>query len=179
MGTSREFRGREKSPAQSPFGDDGEAKTRLLRAAVLLFAEKGFGGVSIREIATAADRNSSSISFHFGGKEGIHQAAVGLACQQVRHMVDSFPLLPGEGESDSKLKSEVALRGAIRAILLSTLPAPSPSVEDGAFACALIVLFLREMAFPLPETEPHVLAAVRSHVNYMDRCIRFIRPDLV
>ena len=35
------------------------------------FGEKGFAATSIREIAALAGSNIASISYHFGGKEGL------------------------------------------------------------------------------------------------------------
>ena len=53
-----------------------DAKEKLLAAGTRLFAEKGFAGVSIRELATAAGVNSALISYHFGGKEGLYEAVI-------------------------------------------------------------------------------------------------------
>jgi len=157
---------------------DGAAKSRLLTAAVLLFGEKGYSGVGIREIAAAAGRNSSLISFYFGGKPGIHQAAVSLACRQVEGLVDAFPALPGEAEPDTRPRAEAALRETIRSLLRFALPAPRPADGESAFTLALITLFLRELASPVPETETLVLAAAQPHADYMNRCIQLICPDL-
>ena len=51
-----------------------EIKQRLLIAGMTLFAERGFNGVSIRELATKANANSSMITYHFGGKKGLYLA---------------------------------------------------------------------------------------------------------
>jgi AcrR family transcriptional regulator len=153
-----------------------EAKSRLLEAAVLLFAEKGYEGVGIREIAAAAGWNSALVAYYFRGKEGIHRAALELACDQVQRLAESFPALPGEAEPDARPRAEAALRETIRTILGSALPEPGD--QEGALASALIALFLREMAAPVAGTETLVLAAVRFHQERMDRCIRIIRPDL-
>ena len=51
-----------------------DAREKLLVAGTELFALKGFAGVSIRELATAAGVNSALISYHFGGKEGLYEA---------------------------------------------------------------------------------------------------------
>jgi AcrR family transcriptional regulator len=157
---------------------DCEAKSRLLQTAVLLFAEKGYSSVAIREIAGAARRNCSLISYHFGGKEGIYQAAVSLACRQVEGLVDSFPALPGEEEPDARPRAEAALRGTIRTLLRFALPAPPPADGEGAFTLALFMLYLRELASPVLATEGLVLDAARPHAGYMNRCIQAIRPDL-
>jgi len=49
-----------------------DAKAKLLETALPLFPQKGYAGVSIREIAAAAGVNSSAISYYFGGKEGLY-----------------------------------------------------------------------------------------------------------
>jgi AcrR family transcriptional regulator len=168
----------ERNGAPGPAAGDSEAKSRLLHAAVLLFAEKGYAGVGIREIATAAGRNSSMISFHFGGKEGIHQAAVNLACGRVQRLAGSFPALAGEGQPEGRPGAEAGLRETIRTFLGFAFP-PAPAGDaEGTFTHALIMLFLRELASPVPETQAMVLAAARPHADYMNRCIRALRPDL-
>ncbi|MHC4644648.1 MAG: TetR/AcrR family transcriptional regulator [Planctomycetota bacterium] len=45
---------------------------RLLDAAEGLFAEKGFRGTSVRQIASAADCNVASVNYYFGGKENLY-----------------------------------------------------------------------------------------------------------
>lgn len=45
----------------------------LLRSAEILFAEKGFAGTSIREIAKEANVNISMISYYFGSKEKLYE----------------------------------------------------------------------------------------------------------
>ncbi len=49
---------------------------RILREAEVLFAEKGFDGTSIRDIATAAGANVSMISYYFGSKEELMKAII-------------------------------------------------------------------------------------------------------
>lgn len=55
---------------------DKDTREKLVEAATPLFAWKGFTGVSIRELAKAADVNSALISYHFGGKEGLYAAVL-------------------------------------------------------------------------------------------------------
>jgi AcrR family transcriptional regulator len=50
-----------------------ETRERLISAAVKLFAEKGFDGTSVKELADAAGANVSLVSYHFGGKEGLYR----------------------------------------------------------------------------------------------------------
>ena len=54
---------------------DGEqARTRLLQAALRLFAQQGFAKTSTREIAEAASANVAAISYYFGDKAGLYRA---------------------------------------------------------------------------------------------------------
>lgn len=62
------------------------AQTLLLQAAKPLFATKGLSGTGIREISAAAKLNSSLISYHFGGKEGLYRACIEDIAHQVLRM---------------------------------------------------------------------------------------------
>lgn len=53
-----------------------DSKDRLLQAATALFAEKGYDSVSLREITAAAGVNISMISYYFGNKKGLYDAAL-------------------------------------------------------------------------------------------------------
>ncbi len=53
-----------------------ETKARIIRAAIALFGEKGFAGVSTREIAQAADVPAPSLQYYFGNKAGLYQACL-------------------------------------------------------------------------------------------------------
>jgi len=52
-----------------------DARSRLLRAALRLFAEQGYSKTSTRELAEAAKVNVASISYYFGDKAGLYRAA--------------------------------------------------------------------------------------------------------
>lgn len=52
------------------------AKVKIIEIATKLFAEKGFAGVSIRELTVAANVNVSAISYYFGGKEGLYREII-------------------------------------------------------------------------------------------------------
>jgi AcrR family transcriptional regulator len=48
-----------------------ETKVRILSAAARLFAERGYDGVSVRDIVAVAAVNLGAITYHFGSKEGL------------------------------------------------------------------------------------------------------------
>ncbi len=62
---------------------------RLLDIAVREFSLKGLEGASTRDIAAAAGTVMSSITYHYGGKEGLYLAAADYIAEQMGHgMVD-------------------------------------------------------------------------------------------
>jgi AcrR family transcriptional regulator len=53
-----------------------DVKLKLINSARVLFAQKGYNAVGIREIAKKAKVNSSLISYYFEGKEGLYKEIV-------------------------------------------------------------------------------------------------------
>lgn len=51
-----------------------DARTRLLRAGLRLFAAQGFSKTSTREVAESAGVNVASIAYYFGDKAGLYKA---------------------------------------------------------------------------------------------------------
>jgi AcrR family transcriptional regulator len=56
---------------------------RLLETAIDQFGRKGIEGASTRAIATAAGTMMSSITYHYGGKEGLYLAAARHIAEQM------------------------------------------------------------------------------------------------
>ena len=53
-----------------------DCQKNIITIATPLFAMKGLNGVSVRELARAAEVNISMISYYFGGKEGLYAAVL-------------------------------------------------------------------------------------------------------
>lgn len=51
-----------------------DGRERLVRTAFILFAEKGFDSVTVRDLATASSVSVGLINHHFGSKEGLREA---------------------------------------------------------------------------------------------------------
>ncbi len=47
-------------------------KERILDTAEILFAQKGFQAVSVRQITSAAECNLAAVNYHFGNKENLY-----------------------------------------------------------------------------------------------------------
>jgi AcrR family transcriptional regulator len=48
-----------------------ETKSKIMEVARILFANQGFEGTSVREIAKSADVNVASVNYHFSNKENL------------------------------------------------------------------------------------------------------------
>src|SRR5260370_9327567 len=72
----------------SELGVDQSIDQRLLDAAIDHFGQKGLEGASTRAIAAAAGTTMSSITYHYGGKEGLYLAAVRHIASQIGEHLD-------------------------------------------------------------------------------------------
>src|SRR4051794_29908241 len=52
------------------------SREKLLAAARLLFASKGFDGTTVKELSDEAGVNVSLVSYHFGGKDGLYRTCL-------------------------------------------------------------------------------------------------------
>ena len=57
---------------------------RLIETAIDQFGKFGFDGASTRDIARASDTAMSSITYHFGGKEGLYLACADYIVERAR-----------------------------------------------------------------------------------------------
>jgi len=76
-----------------------------MNVAIELFAEKGFEGTSIRDLATKADVNVAMINYYFGSKDKLYEAIVEYRASFMRGKLDEI-------EADTKL-SEIEKIDAI------------------------------------------------------------------
>ena len=77
------------------------------------FGTKGLDGAATRDIAAAAGTAMSSITYHYGGKEGLYLAAADHIAQHMsEHMGDALAAEAGVGEGDP-----AAARAALHRLL--------------------------------------------------------------
>src|ERR1700730_12657798 len=57
-------------------------RTRLMDAALDLLAERGEGGVTLRELTDAAEANVAAVSYHFGSLKSLCEAAIEHALER-------------------------------------------------------------------------------------------------
>ena len=68
-----------KTKAAEPAG----GKLRLIKVAMRMFADKGYDGITVRDISAAADVSVGLINHHFGSMEGLREAVD-------RHFIEQF-----------------------------------------------------------------------------------------
>ena len=65
-----------------------DKKIQILQVAEVLFAEKGFDGTSIRDIAKEAKINVAMVSYYFGSKELLLEALVIFRVSEIKEQLD-------------------------------------------------------------------------------------------
>ena len=79
---------------------DGQGQRRpdkrraILDAATELFAERGFAGVSVQEIADAAQTHKTTVLYHYATKDALHEAVLDEALGRIAEVMREF--LAGE-----------------------------------------------------------------------------------
>lgn len=63
----------------------GNMRGAILEAAERLFAARGYSSVSIRDVASAANAHTGSVTYHFGNKIGLLRAIYDLHCGPINH----------------------------------------------------------------------------------------------
>jgi AcrR family transcriptional regulator len=103
--------------------DEDGTRDRILRTAERLFAERGFNGVSVRELAAVAQVNIASIGYHFKSKEGLLSEVYRRHCEP---MIEER--LRGL-KASSRLRGKAKVAAIIEAFIRPALQ--QVEVEDG------------------------------------------------
>ncbi|MBK8793037.1 MAG: CerR family C-terminal domain-containing protein [Holophaga sp.] len=162
-----------------PFPDSSQdTRQRLLEAAILVFAEKGFDGAGIREIALKAKANSALVQYYFGSKEGLYTAALKFLFEQGPDAVGGLTPPPAPDEPEARSKALASLRNYVRAFLEDLFACRDPEQFSREMHSAVHLFWTREMMEPAPERVDMIRAHIQPHVDYLNACIRALRPDL-
>jgi AcrR family transcriptional regulator len=110
-----------------------QTRAALMAAAADLFAEQGYAGAKVRDIAARAQANVAAVSYHFGSKQALYVAV--LEAQAAR-MIAQHPL----PAADDGQAPEHRLRAVIAGLLGRAL-----ADDERGYAQRLLV---REMLSP-------------------------------
>jgi TetR/AcrR family transcriptional regulator, regulator of cefoperazone and chloramphenicol sensitivity len=178
-------------PAKSGF----DPKARLIEQAALLFAERGFEGVTTREICAAAGVNPGAIHYHFGDKEGLYREVLRQPIDQLTSQFEGYdapglslaealhrflaPFLMMGGEQD-----QTAMRLHLRELLdPSPVFAATIASQIGPKHHAFARLLAQHIGIHEPDTATHQLAyalIAMAHDYCLSRAfMEALTPDLL
>lgn len=75
--------------------DASGARRRIGEAATRLFSEKGYNGVSVREIVEAAGVTKPTLYYYYGNKEQLFERLIRESLEEFRHKLDWAVAQPG------------------------------------------------------------------------------------
>lgn len=86
-----------------------EVHEQILNSAIKLFADKGFDGVSIRQIAEDANVHFASLRYHFGSKEDLYKECLASHGEKRLNSAKKFLQADPESFEDMKLRLTFAI----------------------------------------------------------------------
>ncbi len=132
-----------------------EPRDRILQSAALLFANKGYSVIGVREIASAADVNVSMISYYYGGKMGILKEIIrqyySMMQEKIRE-VNSLGL-PYEQHTKAFIKKLVGM------------------IRENTSLCKVALV---EMAIDEPEVEEFKIEMIKQHIEFIKTSVNSV-----
>lgn len=151
-----------------------DTRTRLLESAILHFADKGYDGTGIREVAKGAKANSALVAYHFCGKEGLYLEALKAIFARKVSPVAQLAGLPPVGTPGARQAALLGFQDYIRAFITELMSCDGSNPVDEA----AMVLMAREMQSPRPASAALLLEHVAPYISYLTNCLQILRPDL-
>ncbi len=123
-----------------------DTREQILSAAWDLFAERGFEDVSVRDITQAAGVNLASVSYHFGGKEGLIQETV----KRCMNPINQYRLqLLNEAAQQYGGVKKIPIREVMRAFMKPVVIPEGCGVRSGLML-RLVARYLIETDYTIP-----------------------------
>jgi AcrR family transcriptional regulator len=151
--------------------DAPATRARVLRAATELFAERGFHGTKIRDVAARAGANVASGHYHFGSKRDLYVEVLRATFAEVRGILARAGAQPDPASLDrmSHAQLEALLEKRVT-VMLTNLLGPPPSLHGS--------LMQREMLDP-SDALPIVIAEfIAPTVAETAEIVQRMAPDL-
>jgi AcrR family transcriptional regulator len=136
----------------------------IIKAAVALFAEKGFEGTGVRDIVAKAGVNQAAINYHFKGKDGLYLEVLKTA----------FERLTAHAGFDSERLSSLSREEALRSFVDQQLRPLLLRDETSRY----IRIFAWESAHPTEVFRKFMTTNSTSYLTAaVDLVRRFLPPD--
>ena len=150
---------------------DDATDTRVLRAAGQLFAERGFHGTTMRDIAERAGANVASGHYHFGSKRDLYVAVLRANFAEVRGALRRGGVQIDEARLARMRPAELEALMAKRVeLMLDNLLGPPPSLHG--------TLMMREMLDPSDALPIVVVEFIQPMIDEMAAIVRRLAPRL-
>jgi TetR/AcrR family transcriptional regulator, regulator of cefoperazone and chloramphenicol sensitivity len=148
-----------------------ETQERLLAAAAALFAERGFFGTTVREIAQRAHVNIAAGHYHFGSKQELYLEVTRQQFEQISAQLAARHASPTLDEIEGASRAElVAMLRARIETMLEHLVGPPPSIHGQ--------LLQREMCDPSGALPVIVEQFIRPLKEQTQRLVARLAPGL-
>jgi AcrR family transcriptional regulator len=159
------------STARARAADPQDTPGRLLAAAAELFAERGFHGTTVRDIAQRAGANVASASYHFGSKDGLYLGVLRTHFAEIRRRLERRRISTEDVELDRLTREELVrvLQSRI-ATMLEMLIGPPPGLHG--------TLMIREMTDPSEALPVIVEEFIRPQIEETGALLRRLEPSL-
>jgi len=97
--------------------EDQSIRVRLIQSGKELFAERGYSGVSVREICANADASSTMIHHYFGSKKGLYDTIVDEFTSATFEVPLRLIAKPPKTHEEFKLRLEMFISETFRALV--------------------------------------------------------------
>lgn len=141
---------------------------RLLDTAIDRFGRLGFEGASTRDIARASDTAMSSITYHFGGKQGLYLACADHIASQIRQRQAASLELAADAASLSAQEASARIVTAMERVAAMMLH------EDSAAWSRFVV---REQQEPTEAFERLYNGVMKDLLAGFEALLARIRPE--
>jgi len=165
-----------RAAAKKPAGD---TQARVLEAASALFAERGFAGTTIREIAERAQVNVAAGHYHFGSKLELYLEAVSGQFAALEARLVAEQAQPGAADLDELSRAEIeALLGRRIRTMLEFLLGPPPAPHGAIMQREMcdpseaLPLIVRELVLPQKRAMQAIVSRLAPSLGprELDRC---------
>lgn len=143
-------------------------RDKLIHAAIERFGKRGFDAVGTREIAAAVDTPMSSITYHFGGKEGLYLAAAEHIFDHINDVLGESGIQwpAGDATREQRIEAICTMIRSAGAFMLSEASAP-------------FALFMgREQQDPSPKVRQLMQARIIPIMEALIEQVAILRPEL-
>ena len=170
---------------------DGQPSTkeRLLETAEELFAQRGLDGVSVRDLAAAADVNVAAVNYHYQSKENLYREVL-VRRLQFKRDASLLAIRQSPRRADGTPELEPLIRAFVAQYLEETITSPGgrnfmrlitwemhgPRPAGEAFLRELVVPIQLAFAEALTAAEPRLDRAQVSWIilSIVGQCIHIV-----